>query len=125
MSGSDSGAVRNVVPPTARTASGGFALVNGTPTILSVTAPNDGQVHQYFVSAALNVTVNEVGGLLQLFYTAGGQVYQPGVVGGSSVIGTYPFSLVVPADPNTTVQIRQTSALTAGTATLIAAISGG
>ena len=47
----------------ATTGVNGFALQNGTPTILTWTPPNDGQVHRVLLIAQENVTVAETGGL--------------------------------------------------------------
>jgi hypothetical protein len=125
MSGSDSGATRSSLTPTVRTAPAGFSLVNGTPNILSFTTPNDGNVHSYFVSTTLNVTVAETGGAVQVTWTSGGVAYVATYYAGGSGIGTNNVSGQVVADPNTVVTLKQSSALSAGTASVNAAISGG
>jgi hypothetical protein len=40
----------------------GVPLVNGTPVILSWTAPSDGKFHRVFFFASLDVAVTQVGG---------------------------------------------------------------
>jgi hypothetical protein len=125
MSGSDSGAQRASLTPAARSAAAGVALVNGTPNITGLTTPNDGQLHCYDVAIAVHVTSLETGGAVSVIWTCGGQAYSVLAVAGGQAAGPYQFGINIVADPNTTVGVAQTSALTAGAATAFAAISGG
>jgi hypothetical protein len=124
MSGSDSGAPRNVLTPQARTAATGFALVNGTPNIITWTTPNDGQMHQAITSGTLIVSSALTGGAVIVRYTAGGVAQAAQLMAGNAAANVSGQQTVT-ADPNTTVTIAQQTAATAGAATLYAAISGG
>lgn len=108
----------------AATPNAGFALQNATPTILSWTAPNDGQKHHFLVYCTIVVAVTEVGGAVGLTSVLGGQSGSPQINAGAAagpalVNGNYRAGI---CDPGSTVSIAQTSALTGGTATLWAAI---
>jgi hypothetical protein len=48
----------------------GTALVNGTPTIVSWTAPNDGRLHRFALFGGLSVSSTQTGGLVNLTFTA-------------------------------------------------------
>lgn len=115
----------NALTPTARTSAAGFALQNGTPNIVTLNTPSDGNMHAYDVAAALNVTVLEVGGAVTLTWHAGGQAYAVIMFASALAVGTYTFSQNIVADPNTAVTITQTAALTSGAASAVAAIAGG
>jgi hypothetical protein len=110
----------------AATPAAGFALQNGTPTIISWTAPNDGQNHRVLILGEVSISVLEVGGAIQAAYTppaGGAQVATLNAGGlGISVSALTVFARVV--GPGTTVQVNQSSALTAGTATVWAEIWG-
>ena len=118
----------------ADTGAAGFALQNGTPTILTWTAPNDGNLHSAVVIIGLKVTATLAGGVVAP--TLGGVVYnnQSGsnnyfFGGGNPTSGS---SIFVPADgglnntfpvfAGTTFAIQQTSALTAGASIVYAQI---
>ena len=99
------------------TPNGGFALQNGTPTILTWIAPNDGAPHTIIVCATQLVTSGETGGQVQLSYTnAGGGGGLDTTFSGGSSNGTQIFNIIRTIDPNTTLLLHQTSALTAGAA---------
>lgn len=117
--------ITNAAPGIARVAStlqAGFALQNATPTIVSWTAPNDGQLHQALVSATLVVSSAETGGQVFIRWTSGGaaQVFTAfnGGLGAGAV-----YANTVTADPGTTVHIDQNTALTAGAASVFATIA--
>ena len=99
---------------------GGFALQNGTPTILSWTAPNDGNEHRFLFYGARTVTVAETGGAMVFTYTppGGGAAIATTVAGGTSGVGTGGLGNVAcitgVAAANTVVSLAQSSALTAG-----------
>lgn len=109
----------------------GFALVNATPTILSWTAPDDGQLHRVILGAVLHVSAAETGGEVAVNWTgpfAGAQVHTSAVYAAglaADVSGQYPSvgSMFI-IGPGTTLSIFQLSALTAGAATLWAEIWG-
>lgn len=124
MSGSDSGATRNIGIGQGRTPAAGFALQNGTPNILTFTTPNDGNIHGYYLASSMNVTVLEVGGAVNLNFTAGGHAYSNSVFNSGAAVGNYIGVSTFPADPNTTVTLVQTAALTSGAAVVFASIVG-
>lgn len=105
------------------TPAGGIGLINGTQNLLQYTTPNDGRQHLIVVSAVANITVAETGGTVVINYTVGGTNGQPQLLAGN----TAPQLLAANqnafmADPNTTVTIIQSTALTAGAATFFGAI---
>jgi hypothetical protein len=110
----------------ATTGDTGFALVNGTPTILTWTSPNDGNLHRIDIVAALNVTSSVTGGKITYNYTGlDGNNHQPQIFAVNLAAGYMypnsnpsPVSLVV--GPNITVTVIQQSAVTAGAAVLYA-----
>lgn len=115
--------------PVAVTAAGGFALQNGTPTILSWTAPNDGAMHWVTsIPALIHVTGAETGGLVQVSYfgfTGAAQhvatLFAAGLgtdTAGQAAANAFSF----PVAPGTVVAVTQTSALTAGAAVVFASI---
>lgn len=108
----------------------GFPLQNATPTIISWTAPNDGQQHRAIVYLAQSVSSPETGGQVNVSTTlpdgtlsniagALGAGHGTGAfIGGSS--GGY--QLIVGAGK--TVNITQATALTAGASVVWAEIWG-
>jgi len=98
-----------------------FALQNGTPTIASWTAPNDGNDHTAFISGTRNVTVAETGGAISATWSppGGGSIANVLAAGGSGTgqgtISQSGQSAIML--PGTTLTVAQSSALTAGTAT--------
>jgi hypothetical protein len=111
----------------ATTGVGGFALQNATPTILSWTTPNDGNMHRYTVFGVLYVTSAQTGGVIQSesALPSGAATLFRTVVAGANADGEYPFnSACITTGPNQTVTLQQTSAQTAGAATLWAEIWG-
>lgn len=106
---------------------GGFAYVNGTPTILSWTAPQDGQLHRVCVFAGGQVGVTQVGGAVTLAAqnpSGGNAVTQldPGGHAVGAIVFATPKFLIVESGGLVTVQ--QSSAMTSGTATLWAELWG-
>ena len=102
----------------AATPQAGFALVNGTPNIISWTAPNDNQNHVVLVFGSLHVTTAETGGAISLNYAPPSGATSATLSAGGSGGGTFPFgSLPVVVGPGTTVSVQQSSALTLGAAT--------
>ena len=104
----------------------GYTLVDGTGTILSWTAPNDGNVHYAAVSARLAVSSAETGGGVGI-ETANdslGDLTSPtAVIAGGQGVGTNGRAFApCPIGPGATITVYQSSALTAGAAVLYAAI---
>lgn len=109
------------------TPAGGFVLQNATPSILSWTAPNDGQQHRVQLWGDVNVSVATTGGLIQIHMTdAGGTAgtlqMDAGTHAGTGFFVSSSRSLLVA--PGSTITISQDSALTAGTAVFYAEIWG-
>lgn len=110
----------------ATTGLGGFALQNATPTILTWNVPNDGAMHQFWISESTVVTVAQTGGILTLAWTSpdgGARTVQVDAGSHGTGLANTSFTGRVCA-PNTTVTLSQTSAQTAGTATAYATIVG-
>lgn len=115
----------------ATTDDSGFALQNGTPTILSWTAPDDGQLHRVTLYAVLNVTSTETGGQIQLDWYgpwSGSAAYQLNIFNAEESATTHGSPPTISQNlligPGTTVSLVQSSALTAGAATVYAEIWG-
>jgi hypothetical protein len=115
----------------ASTGAAGFALQDATSTILSWTAPNDGNFHRAIVLGIGNVTVAATGGQVNLVGTdiAGNSINAVLLAAGLSTIGTNAFNnasnrMLVTVKPGTTLSITQESALTAGAVTVFAEIWG-
>lgn len=98
----------------------GFALVNGTPNILSWQAPNDGQLHDVLVMTSETANGAATGGAVGLTLTApDGTVGTPQIYGGTPGAGFHNASFVTYViQAGSTFQVNQTSALTAGVCTL-------
>lgn len=114
----------------ATTGAAGFALQNGTPTILSWTAPNDGNLHAVVFFAELNVTVTEVGGqVTSSVTTPSGNVDSKQMFAAGSGTGVYtPFAASFPqirmVAPGGSVSVFQNNALTSGAAVVYAWLMG-
>lgn len=93
------------------------ALINGTQTFLSYTVPNDGKEHLIVVSASLVVSSAETGGACQATFTQSGNAVTAPLVTAGQAASTG-GSAVRAVDPGSTVSITQSSALSAGAATL-------
>jgi hypothetical protein len=101
----------------------GFALEDSTPTILSWTAPDDGDLHRFFVTSVLHVTSAETGGAIQLQWplpdgTANTDSLYAGNLGAGIAVGPAAGIFMQPIEPGGTVNLVQLNALTAGAATL-------
>jgi hypothetical protein len=111
----------------ASTGIAGFALQDATPTIISWTAPNDGNLHRVEIFASENVTSALTGGAVSgsIVSPAGGGAAQPQVIaanqGAGNHVGTVTGGIV---EPGSTVSVIQSSAVTAGEATVWAEIWG-
>jgi hypothetical protein len=109
----------------ATTGASGTALVNGTPTILTWTPPNDGALHRVVAAGGLVVTSTETGGQINLNFTdPAGNVRAKTLVAAAQGAGYQSFAFAfVTVEANTTVTITQT-ALTGGAAVLYAELWG-
>lgn len=108
----------------AKTATAGFPLINGTPTILSYTTPNDGQKHSILVASSKSVSVLEVGGVITVSFFINGVQGFSNIFPGGNGVGDTPENnpVAIMVDPNTVVSVFQGSALTAGASILYASI---
>lgn len=109
----------------AATPVGGFALQNGTPTVISWTASNDGVLHRVMVMASLLVTSAETGGIVNLsgaLPSPGGTANDALFNGGASAGSSMSYNPGVVIAPGSTVSVVQATALTAGAAILWAEI---
>lgn len=104
----------------ASTGVNGFALQNATPNILTWTAPNDGQMHRVFLNAFIVVGAAQTGGAVTMNTTVPGGVASNPVVFAGGLTGNQSqwFNRLIA--PGTTVTLVQSSAQTAGAATVYA-----
>lgn len=113
-------------PITAETSATGVALINGTQTILSVTAPNDGKVHTLLAATFIkDISTALTGGTIILKWTTAANQTATHTTTITSVgITAYSAltieSITVRAD--TTITLSQTTAVTAGAAKVYAKI---
>ena len=103
----------------AATPAAGFALQNGTPNILTWTAPADGKLHRVFLWAMKVVSSAETGGAIGYQWTTpdGSHFSNYGIDVGGNAAGfatqyAQPWNLMV--ESGSTITLNQTSALTAG-----------
>jgi hypothetical protein len=107
----------------ASTGLSGFALQNGTPSIISWTAPADGQMHRFMLTEVVHVTSSETGGATQAAWTApDGTATSTALNSGTHTNGVFSVSQVKMIAPGSTVIYQQSSALTAGAAIAYAEI---
>ena len=111
----------------ASTGASGYTLVNGTGTVLTWTAPLDGQLHTVYLASSLRITSAATGGQFNITVndTIAGAGYSPVVFNASKGAGyfiqvdTTPLIVLTPGD---TIAIVQQTALTAGAGSLFAEI---
>lgn len=111
----------------ADTGPAGFALQNATPVILTWTAPNDGNAHPVIVIASQYVTSAETGGAVSVSATVpNGNSGSPTLFSAGHGTGLFPPSspIALIVEAGSTVTVQQSSALTAGAATVWAQIWG-
>lgn len=109
----------------ATTGVAGTALVNGTPTILSWTAPNDGQMHRAVLIVSQHVTSSETGGQLAYMFNApdgSGPAANP--FAGNFGVGFAGIINVALIAPGSVFSFKQNTALTVGAAMVWAEIWG-
>jgi|SRR5215469_4601649 len=107
----------------------GFALQNATPTVLTWAVPNDGNLHRVMIIGAVVVTSNQTGGNINSSWTPpSGSAHNANIFTGGQTTGTYGLNSVTSQfatiGPNTTVTVTQSSAQSAGAATLWCEIWG-
>ena len=110
----------------ATTGAAGFALQNGTPNILTWTAPNDGNLHRVVILGNLIVTSAETGGAIGVtnLTSPSGANHSPGLSAGGVGVSLVTYTQSFFVEAGTTVTLAQTSALTAGAAVFWADIWG-
>lgn len=110
----------------ATTGTGGFALQNATPTIVTWTPPNDGQMHRFEVFGLVNITSGETGGQIKITFTdPGGNARSINLQAGSAAAGGQPFAACAyTCQGGSAVSVVQATALTAGAAVAWAEIWG-
>lgn len=98
----------------------GVPLINGTQTILSWTAPQDGQLHRVEVFCTEVVTNATTAGITQV--TVNGTATT--LISGGQAVGSQIGQAQVILQPGGTITIRQNTAMTAGAATVYAELWG-
>lgn len=98
----------------------GYTYINGTGNIISYTFPNDGLTHRVLPSGELVVATTQTGGQIQMTYTSpDGVVRTAQLDAGGHVNGTFTLNNTsYTVAPNSTVTIKQNTALQAGAAVL-------
>ena len=107
----------------------GSGLINGTPIIVTWTAPADGANHRFVFIGTRNVGSLETGGQITLAYSPpGGGTISTVVAAGGSGAGQGSLgnaaTITGTLASGATVQLQQTSALTGGSCTVFAEIWG-
>jgi hypothetical protein len=110
----------------ATTGPNGYTLINGTGTVLSWTAPNDGNLHRFTVFAAMLVSTVETGGFIQMNYILpSGNAGHHTLFNQNLAVADYvPAVFVITVQPGSIVSITQTTALSAGASQMWAEIWG-
>jgi hypothetical protein len=112
----------------ATTGINGFALQNGTPNILTWQPPNDGNMHRLLLVVSMQVTSAETGGAISVNYAlpngnaAGHTLFSAGQAVGNPLPAQILTAQTIGG--MSPVTLAQSSALTAGAATLWAEIWG-
>jgi hypothetical protein len=113
----------------ASTGAAGFALQDATPTIISWTAPSDGNMHRVLLNTIIHVTSAQTGGAVTITHVApdGTSSTDTPFAGGLGTGITKPAAIgngMFPVEAGSTVTVAQSSAQTAGAATLWAELWG-
>jgi len=106
----------------ATTGNSGVALINGTQTILTWTAPSDGNLHIVCWALLQHVTSNETNGAVVTTIT-GKYTVGNGFAGGSTT-GWYQSGGSACLNAGDTFQVNQSTALTGGAATVYGLLWG-
>ena len=112
----------------ATTGLAGVQLTDGTPTLLTWDVPDDGQLHRFTLSAAMDVISNTTGGTITVSFTLpDGTSSLVDWIAGTQGFPGYNFGIenvgITPVQPGSTVTVAQ-QALTAGAATVWVEIWG-
>ena len=113
----------------AATAAAGFALQNATPTILTWTAPADGNNHRVEILGEVSISSNETGGLVQVQFTDPGGSSRTltlinGGLGSGVQVASFAGNNSFVIQSGSAVNINQSTALTGGAATAYLEIWG-
>ena len=104
----------------AATPAAGVALTGATPTFLTWTSPNDGNLHLVILFMGLQVTTLQVGGAVSFNWTepstTGGTPETVVLFAGGLAVGQNWTTQLHIVPPNTTVTYTQSSAQTSGAA---------
>jgi hypothetical protein len=115
-----------VLQPVQATAAAGFALQNATPAIISWTAPADSNNHRVLIFASEHITSAITGGVVQVSQTtpdgSAGLIANSLLAGGVTAGFRTAAITTLIVESGSTVTIEQTSAMTAGAATVWAEI---
>jgi hypothetical protein len=109
----------------AATGAAGYALADSTGPVISWTAPADGNLHRFIVFASAYCTSAETGGEIEITYTMPNgdavtvEVFSPNQAAGQILPDNATLFVL---ESGGTVSLNQTSALTAGAATMWAEI---
>ncbi len=124
--GADAGHVHAGFALLASTGAGGYTLGAAAGTILSWTAPDDGNMHVVLVMATLHVTSAETGGALDAAFTTpdGGTAGANQFLGQNLAAGFHPANQSYIIEAGSTFTLSQGTALTAGAAVLWAELRG-
>lgn len=116
----DAAAFGQVMGLVATTGTAGTALINGSQTISSWTAPSDGKMHRVLVFGIQNVSSAETGGAVNVSLTMpDGNAYSPQIFGGNAGLGGHNMSFdVYLVQSGSVFSITQTGALSVGAATM-------
>ena len=104
----------------ATTGVGGYALINGTGTVFTWVAPNDGLMHRILLTSVKHVSVNETGGAVTASMSLpDGTASTPTIFGGGSTTGGVQGNYTArQMQAGTTFTLSQSSALTGGTSVM-------
>jgi len=115
----------------ASTGLAGFTYQNATPNIISYTFPSDGKLHRFLLIPYVTVTSTQTGGALAILFRDPTNAAQNfGINGGGNNVGTNGWGNgftnwdMLFAYPGSTVTLQQSSAQTAGAATIWAELWG-
>ena len=101
------------------TTDAGYTLVNSTGTILSWTAPNDGNLHTVHLVSALHVTSPQTGGQITMdTMLPDGTAVNPTAYAGGAGTGAAQFATDRIVEPGSTTSLVQSTALSVGAAVL-------
>jgi hypothetical protein len=117
------GAAGTGLAQVAETPAAGTPLINGTQTLLSWTAPNDGQLHTVIVAGQINITGAETGGQITFNVTGAAPLTAVALQNGGHAAGQAALTACAfVVGPGATVNVNQNTALTAGAATFFGSL---